>query len=136
MLETLPGWGVAAFGVWMIAIVVVALLLPLLVLAFYGRYSSVRRALLPYTLVLAAQILTEVLFMRVFVSNIVVVTGLVYTSFQLWQLWSSRKYFRAMERPTSFGRSAVGTLLSLGLVFWTANLLFLSLIALPRVVEL
>ncbi len=124
------------FGVWMIAIAVVALLLPLLALAFYGRYSSVRLALLPYVLVLIAQILTEVLFMRMFVSNIVVVTGLVYTSYRLWQLWSSRKYFRAMERPTGFGRGAVGALLSLGLIFWAANLLFLSLIALPRVVEL
>jgi hypothetical protein len=34
-------------------------------------------------LALVVQILTEVLFMRVFISNIVVGTGLVYTSYRL-----------------------------------------------------
>ena len=132
--EALPAWGRAALGVWMGVLAVVSLALPLLALIIWGRHASVRRALLPYALVLAAQILIEATFSSVFVPNLVVLTGLFFTAYRLWQLWTTRRFFSGVESPTGPGRSFVGGLLSLGLVCWAANLSFLLLVALPLAV--
>ena len=132
--EALPAWGRAALGVWMGLLAVVSLVLPALALIAWGRHAAVRRALLPYALVLAAQILVEVTFSSVFVPNVVVLTGLVFTAYRLWQLWTTRRFFSGVEDPAGPGRSSVRALLSLGLVCWTANLLFLLSVALPLAV--
>ncbi len=73
--------------------------------------------------------------MRSFVPNIVVLTGLAFTSYRLWQLGYARKQFAAAREPTELARDAVRGLLSVGVSLWTGNLIFLLFIALPRVIE-
>lgn len=130
--DELPGWGVALIGVWMAGAAVVGLVLPLAALAIWGRHTSIRRALAPYVLVLVFQICLEILFARLFLPNIVVLTGILFTGYRLWQL---RSAWRSLRESVAPGRCVVRWILLLGLGGWTANLLFLALISLPRVLE-
>ena len=133
--RALPGWGATALGVWMGSVGAVALVLPALVLAVWGRHASVRLALLPYALVLGFQILVEMVFAGLFAPNMVVLVGLVFTGYRLRQLLAARGVFAGAEGPSGTGRKVVGGVLSLGLVFWSANLIFLVCVALPRAVQ-
>jgi hypothetical protein len=132
---TLPGWGEAALGAWMAAVVLVSLGLPLVTLAVWGRLAVVRRALLACVVVLVVQISVEMVFSGVFFPDIVVLTGIVFTGYRLRQLDAARRRFVPVEVPSALGRAAVRLSLSLGIAFWSANLVFLVFVALPRVVR-
>ena len=134
--DTLPGWERTALAAWMLAVASVSVLGPLAALAVWGRYGEVRRVLLPYVLVLAFQIFAEILLPAVVSPNVVVLTGLTFTGYRILQLWVCRRYFLETGVPDRLGNAVVGGLLSVGLVFWTANGLFLMLVALPGVVGL
>ena len=131
----LPEWGAAALGVWMGCVGVVALVLPGLALVGWGRYPSVRLALLPYVSVLGFQILLEMLLAVAIAPNLVVLVGLVFTGYRLRQLQIARRIFAGAHGPSGTGRAVVGRVLSLGLLFWSVNLIFLASVALPRVVQ-
>ena len=131
----LPGWGEAALGAWMAAVALVALGLPAATLVVWGRRAAVRRALLAYVVVLGVQIAVEVVFSGVFFPDIVALTGIVFTGYRLRQLYAARRRFVPVEVSSALGRAAVRLSLSLGLVFWSANLAFLLFVALPRVVR-
>ena len=133
--ETLPGWGQVALGAWMLAISAVSIIGPLAALAVWGGDAGVRRVLLPYVLVLVAQISIEITLRGAAPPNVVVLTGLAFTGYRLLQLRSCRRFFRGagvLGRP----RKVVGGLLTAGLAFWAANGLFLLLVALPLIVKL
>ncbi len=138
--EGFTGWGAVAFQVWMITAVLLALVLPALALVVWRRQERIRRALLPYLLVLLAQIPTEVLFARLFFANISPVIGLVYTGFRLWQLWWLRRLLTVTHEPTGAvdrtGYAPVRALLVLGLGFWSMNLVFLIVTLATRVIQL
>ncbi len=123
LLRLAPPWVGPAFRLWMTTAVILALALPLLVLAAWGRHASVRWALLPYVLVLAVQIATEIVLTRLFSTRPVAIAGLVYTSYRLWQLVRARAAFAAAPAPGGFARRGVDLILLAGLVFWSANLL-------------
>ena len=131
---TLSGWGGAALGAWMAAVALVSLGLPAATLAVWGREAAVRRALLAYVVVLVVQISVEMVYSGVFFPDIVVLTGIVFTGYRLMQLYGARQRFFLAEAPSPRGGAAVRCCLSLGLVFWSANLVFLVFVALPRVV--
>ncbi len=131
---TLSGWGGSALGAWMAAVALVSLGLPAITLAVWGRQAAVRRALLAYVVVLVVQISVEMIFSGVFFPDIVVLTGIAFTGYRLRQLRRARRRFFPAEGLSAPGRAAVRCCLSLGLVFWSANLAFLTFVALPRLV--
>ncbi len=133
--ETLSGPGTAVLGAWMVSVALVSLALPVLALAIWGRREGVSRALLPYMLVLVAQILVEMVFAKIFFQNIVILTGTTFTLYRLGQLVYARRAFSVTEGAGRYGRAVVGGILSLGLVFWSANLAFLLLVALPYAIR-
>lgn len=133
--ETLPVWGGVVLGAWMALVAVVALVLPLVALAIWGGNADVRRALAPYVLVLICQILVEATLARVFFSNIVVIVGLSYTIYRIWRLRLVRRDFAGATVPGRYGRTVVDAILTLGLVSWSANLVFLLFVALPHVLR-
>ena len=118
----------------MAAVALVSLVLPVATLAVWGREEAVRRALVAYVVVLAAQITVEMVYSSLFFPDIVVFTGISFTSYRLVQLRGARRRFVFTEGFSARGRAAVRCCLSLGLVFWSANLAFLVSFALPRVV--
>jgi hypothetical protein len=131
---TLSGRGKAWLGAWMATVALVSLALPAATLAVWGREAAVKRALVAYVVVLAVQISVEIVYSGVFFPDIVVLTGIVFTGYRLMQLHGARRRFALAEGPSARGRAAVRCCLSLGLVFWSANLAFLVSVALPRAV--
>ena len=120
---------------WMVVIFVAAVLAPAGALAVWWRRAGVQRALLPYVLVLLAQILAEWMFSRSPSPNVVVLTGIVFTGYRLRQLQSARRFFSGVAQPAGAAAALIVGLLVTGLALWTANLAFLLLVALPRVVQ-
>ena len=118
----------------MAAVALVSLALPATTLLVWGRRAAVRRALLAYEVVLVVQISVEMVFSGLSFPDIVVLTGIVFTGYRLRRLVAARRRFVPVEVPSAVGRAAVRLCLSLGLVFWSANLSFLVFLALPRVV--
>lgn len=106
---------------WMRLALVLAVVAPAGVLARWGRDPAVRRALLPYLAVLLVQIGTEATLPRPLPSWTVLLTGVLYTSFRIWQLRAAHVEFVA-GRPDSAGRTAARLVIAAGRVFWTANL--------------
>lgn len=92
--------------------------------------------MLAYVVVLVVQISVEMVLSGVFFPDIVVLTGMVFTGYRLRQLYAARRRFVPADVQSAFGRAAVRLCLSLGLVFWSANLAFLVFVALPRVIRL
>lgn len=127
--------GRRALGAWMGTLAVFTLVLPLASALAWRRQEGVRRAMVPYALVLLVQIFTETAFSRLFFPNIVAIVGLAYTPYRLRQLWRARKALKVSEAPTALGGSVTCALASVGLVLWAANLAFLLAGALPRVVR-
>ena len=117
----------------MAAVALVSLVLPVATLAVWGREAAVRRALVPYVVVLAVQITVEMVYSGLFFPDIVVLTGIAFTGYRLVQLRGARRRFVFSEGFSARGRAALRCCLSLGLVFWSANLAFLVFFALPRV---
>lgn len=132
----LTGWGATLLDFWMLAAAVVGLVLPLAALVIWGRNASVRWALLPYVLVLGCQIAAEIYLSQLLVPGIVVLIGIAFTVYRLWQLRVAQRRFGGTTKPGEVGRRVVDGVLVLGTGFWTVNLVFLLLIALPRVLEL
>ena len=130
---TLSGRGEAWLGAWMATVALVSLALPVATLAVWGREAAVRRALMACVVVLAVQIPVEMVYSGLFFPDIVVLTGIAFTGYRLVQLRGARRRFVLAEGSSPRGRAAVRCCLSLGLVFWSANLAFLVSFALPRV---
>ncbi len=95
-----------------------------------------RSALLPYMLVLLVQIPSERALTRRFGPDMSPITGLIYTSYRVWQLWYLQGYIAATPGPITLAHDVARGLLLFGLGFWTVNLLFLAGVALPRTVAL
>ena len=133
---SLSAWGQAAWVTYMGTATLLGLVLPAAALLAWGRRDgAVRGALAPYAVVLLWQVLVEVAFARAFFPNVVIFTGLIYTAYRIWQLRRARQAFPATRGPAGFGRRATRGLLVAGLVFWSANLVFLLTVMVPRVTE-
>ena len=112
-------------------------MLPAAVVALWGRRdAAVRRALAPYAVVLLWQVLVEFAFARAFFPNIVIFVGLIYTAYRILQLRRAREAFSDTRGPAVLGRRAARVLVVAGLALWSANLVFLLAVMVPRVTEL
>ena len=78
----------------------VSVVLPSLALLAWGRRDrNVHRVLAPYLLVLLTQVGVEAVLAQLLFPNIVVLTGLLYTSYRLRQLRHSRATMNARSPP-------------------------------------
>lgn len=114
---------------WMALAVVVAVAAPGAVAARWWRDPVVRRALVPYLGVLAAQIATESVAPRRLPGWTALISGSLYTSFRLWQLRTARVDLQAA--PPHAGRRAARAAVTAGSAFWTLNLAVLAASARP-----
>ncbi len=76
-----------------------------------------------YLLVVAVQLISELVFSKWLVPSIVVPIGFFYTIFRLWQLLDGYKHL-------SLSPLAVGIVL-----FWAANLVMLMILAIPTIYQ-
>ncbi|WP_009630666.1 hypothetical protein [Synechocystis sp. PCC 7509] len=80
-----------------------------------------------YLLVVAVQLISELVFSRWLVPSIVVPIGFFYTIFRLWQL---------LDGFTHLSLSSLALVSFVGVVlFWTANLAMLIMLAIPTIYQ-
>ncbi|MEM7556981.1 MAG: hypothetical protein AAF378_23405 [Cyanobacteria bacterium P01_A01_bin.84] len=111
--------------VWVKIALGIGVILPLVMLILLWDRSIVRQFLESYLGVVAVQLVCEVSFSRWFVKSVVVFIGTIYTIFRLWQLWEG---LHLMNYP----QPELG-LLWLVLLFWVANLIMLTFMAIPSI---
>lgn len=98
-----------------------SLAFPILLLLVCGRLNEIRRAFLPFLLVLGFQILTEMVLFRHFFPSLIVPNALLYIAYRLFQLWAGRKVLSQSKKI-----SKLAIKLGLGLIY--SNLMLWSLI--------
>ncbi|MFN6566019.1 hypothetical protein [Dendronalium sp. ChiSLP03b] len=122
--EPLPGW----FKIWFGTVQVLGVLLPLPIMVLSGvwGYTSVLIVLGWYFVMLALQILSEIITLRQFHNVVWVMVPYLYLPYRLWQLY---------EGLTLLGSASellwIRYLLVLEIVLWTGNYA-LDLSQLPR----
>ncbi|HEY9850276.1 MAG TPA: hypothetical protein V6D28_12500 [Leptolyngbyaceae cyanobacterium] len=123
--EPLPGW----FKIWFGTIQILGILLPFVAMVLWGvlwGYSSVLTVLIWYFIMLALQIISEIVTLRKFQSVVWVMVPYLYLPYRIWQLYEGLQILN----PTS-ELIWIRYLLILEIILWTANYA-LDVTQLPR----
>lgn len=88
-----------------------------------------------YLLVCIIQLTSEGVFSQIWFPSIVVPVGTVYTAFRIWQLWQGQQLITATAQLESRKRTVLSALIWLLLCFWTLNLIMLSVLAWPTILQ-
>lgn len=132
--DTLSSRGRGILRTWMLLAVLLGLLLPGLALCLWRDDANVRAALLPSIIVLLVQTQIERVCAGRLPLDVSPLIGVVYTGYRLWQLWDATRLFTATPTLSGPAHAAILGLLVAGLVFWSANIVFLSVVGVPRAI--
>jgi hypothetical protein len=119
--------GLKFIRVWMQLAIAIGLVLPIIAFIAWFKRPEVRKLFGFYLLLLVIQIAIEQIISDVWLSSLVVVTGTLYTTFRVWQLWQSLQLMRTPEKRSRY--RLVRGVLWLLLLFWSSNLIMLFTIA-------
>lgn len=129
-IGSLPRVARRILPLWMRLAFVLGLLLPLVALVLWWHDALIVQVFLGYVIVLVVQLLSEGWLSRIFPGGISIWTGLLYTAYRLWTLAYGIGLLANVTNVMP-QQTLVNVLLHSNLVFWSFNLLFLLLIALP-----
>jgi hypothetical protein len=129
--EKLPFNSVIAFNdaqwqflkIWVNIAGVLGVLIPVILLIVLRNSPEIREFLNFYLLVVVIQLISESVFSRILCKSVVVIVGTLYTGFRIWQLQSALPLFSYFQPWLS--------LLWLVLIFWIANMIMLTTMAIP-----
>ena len=113
--QTLPPW----FKTWFYIVLGIGVVLPLLAMFLWGlwwSHRSVVQALVPYFVMLALQILSEIMALRRFQSCVWVMIPCLYVPYRIWQLFSGLRLLSIVGEPI-----VVQILLVVEIILWTFN---------------
>ncbi|MBD1834095.1 hypothetical protein H6F61_15700 [Cyanobacteria bacterium FACHB-472] len=113
--QPLPTW----FKAWLSVVLVVGVLFPVLAIVVWGvwwNHESVLLALIPYLVILALQILSEIVTSKRFQSCVWVMIPCLYLPYRVWQLYSG-----LMLLSLESGTIWVQRLLVVEIVLWIFN---------------
>lgn len=113
--QPLPTW----FKAWLSVVLVVGVLFPVLAIVVWGVWwnqESVLLALIPYLVMLALQILSEIVTSKRFQSCVWVMIPCLYLPYRVWQLYSG-----LMLLSLESGTIWVQRLLLVEIVLWIFN---------------
>ncbi len=133
MVLDYSGFASKFIQVWILVAICIGLLLPGIAFFVWIRQQEQRRVLGLYLLVLIIQIVTERVLSSVLFPSIVVVIGSIYTAFRLVQLWQGQQLMTTTDQLGTRSRKIMGSLLLLLLLFWSSNLIMLSVLAWPSI---
>ena len=119
--------------VWVVVAILIGLLLPGIAFFVWIHQKELRRVLGLYLLVLIIQILTEQVLSSFLFPSIVVVIGSIYTALRLVQLWQGKQLMTTTDQLGTRDRAIIGSLWWLLLLFWSSNLIMLSVLAWPSI---
>lgn len=108
---------------WFRIAITLGIILPAAAFLVGIRRLKVRIILGFYLLVLAVQIVTERILIQIFPSSLMVIIGITYTTFRIWQLRQGQQ-LAATQSVNAYNQFISGLLLLL-LLFWSANFVVL-----------
>lgn len=111
--------------VWVNVALLLGVILPVVMLVFFWDRSLLRGFFGCYLFAVAVQLASEIGFSRILCKSVVVIIGTLYTGFRIWQLWSGLHSF---DYPQPWL-----ALLWLVFLFWVANLIMLTTMAIPSI---
>jgi hypothetical protein len=111
--------------VWAKIALLVGVIVPIVMWIVFWEQPVLRTFFSYYLLVVAVQLASEISFSRIYVKSVVVIIGTLYTGFRLWQLWAGLHSF-------NYPQPWLG-LLWLVFIFWVANIIMLTFMAIPSI---
>ena len=131
--EKLPFNPVMAFSnaqwqfmkVWVNVALLLGVILPVIMLIVFWDSSLLRQFFSCYLLAVVIQLACEIGLSRTLCKSVVVIIGTLYTGFRIWQLWSGL-HLIAYPQPWL-------SLLWLVFIFWVANMIMLTTMAIPSI---
>lgn len=111
--------------VWAKIALLVGVIVPIVMWIIFWEQPVLRTFFSYYLLVVAVQLASEISFSRIYVKSVVVIIGTLYTGFRLWQLWAGLHSFNYPQPWLS--------LLWLVFIFWVANIIMLTFMAIPSI---
>jgi hypothetical protein len=131
--EKLPFNSIMAFNdtqlqfmkVWVNVALVIGVIIPLIMWIVFWNTPILRQFFSCYLLAVVIQLACETNFSRTFCKSVVVIIGTLYTGFRIWQLWSGLQLVTYSQPWLS--------LLWLVLLFWVANMIMLTTMAIPSI---
>jgi hypothetical protein len=111
--------------IWVNVALVIGIIIPLIMWIVFWNTPILRQFFSCYLLAVVVQLTCETSFSRIFCKSVVVIIGTLYTGFRIWQLWSGLQLI-------SYSQPWLG-LLWLVLLFWVANMIMLTTMAIPSI---
>ena len=111
--------------IWVNVALFIGVILPGLILIFVWQQPLQHQFLSYYLIVFFLQLASEFIFKRWFCKSVVVIIGILYTGFRIWQLWSG---LHSITYPQPWF-----SLLEVVFIFWIANLIMLFTLAFPSI---
>lgn len=111
--------------VWLNIALLIGVILPLVMLIVFWKQPIQNQFFSYYLIVVFVQLTSEIVFSRWLCKSVVVIIGMVYTGFRIWQLWSDL-HIVTYSQPWL-------TLLWLVWIFWVANMIMLLTMAFPSI---
>ncbi|MGF1588186.1 MAG: hypothetical protein ACFCU7_02900 [Pleurocapsa sp.] len=111
--------------VWVGVAVLLGVILPVIMWVFFWDRPVLRIFFSCYLLAVVVQLASETSFSRTLCKSVVVIIGTLYTGFRIWQLWSGL-HLIIYPQPWL-------ALLWLVFLFWVANMIMLTTMAIPSI---
>jgi hypothetical protein len=133
--EKLPFNSIMAFNdaqwqfmkVWVNVALLIGVILPLIVWIVFWDRAILRQFFSIYLLVVVVQLASEIGFSRILCPSVVVIIGTLYTGFRIGQLWMGL-HLVSYSQPWL-------ALLWLVFIFWVANMIMLTTMAIPSILK-
>jgi hypothetical protein len=126
-------WQTNFIQFWIWVAIVVGLLLPSIAFFVWLRHPEPRKILGFYLVVLLVQIVTEQLLSSIWFPSLVVIIGITYTVYRIWQLWEGQQVVNINSQLNTFSQRVFKSLLQLLLLFWSINLTVLLVLCFPAI---
>ena len=111
--------------VWAKVAAILGIIIPVVMWIVFWNQPNVRLFFSCYLFAVVVQLVSETSFSRILCKSVVVIIGTLYTGFRIWQLWSG---LHLITYPQPWL-----TLLWLVLLFWIANMIMLTTMAIPSI---
>lgn len=111
--------------VWVNITLSLGVVIPVIMLLSFWNEPILRRFFGCYLLVVVVQLVSEIGFSRTLCKSMVVIIGTFYTGFRIWQLCSGLQLINYSQPWLN--------LLWLVLLFWIANMIMLTTMAIPSI---
>ena len=111
--------------VWAGIALLIGVIIPFVMLVVFWHEPVLRQFFNCYLVTVVVQLASEIGLSRIYVKSVVVIIGTLYTGFRIWQLWWGL-HLATYSQPWFL-------LLWLVWLFWVANIIMLSFLAIPSI---